>query len=155
MISILVAGTVELSGSKSPIVAMAKAFLFFLKKSLLLNTLTSHLYYSTKFPTGLSFLFHPPRQAKRESRAPGAGSSCSCCWLWLARSCALGGIPEDEAFIHGEKGERERATPERRSGSSGSFAPLFLLTHRQVEAETSSSSSARLGATCALLMGGD
>lgn len=60
MISIFVAGTVELSGSKSPIVAMAEVCfgVFFFKS--LLNPLSSHLYYCTNFPVAIISLFHPP-----------------------------------------------------------------------------------------------
>lgn len=59
MISIFVAGTVELSGSKSPIVAMA-IFYFFFVTSFESFKLSPILSYTINSPVTIVSLFHAP-----------------------------------------------------------------------------------------------
>lgn len=62
VISIFVAGTMELSGSKSPIVAMAEAiFLFIFFKSVVLSPWSSYFYYSADFPLAVCVCSIKPR----------------------------------------------------------------------------------------------
>lgn len=82
VISIFVAGTVELSGSKSPIVAMAEGFpaLFcFFKitssKSLKFSLI---LAYSINSPVAIMCFFHPPGTDRQKESAGSGGCSCCC-----------------------------------------------------------------------------
>lgn len=119
MISIFVAGTVELSGSKSPIVAMAEVSLITSFESLKLSVKLEH-WFSCGYNVFVPFI----RDYETENVSAGSGCSSCCCCRSLERSWGLGGIPEDDVFIHGERGEREI----HRSTDSDPEAPLLLIS---------------------------